>query len=322
MNYFGEIRKPCKYSLDWFEKNYFVDFTRNILVYKSGGSIVRRLIILSLCLFEENPDFNHTIFDFKRYCYQKPSKQQWLDYCLSQKEFRGLPLTEIHQLWLKSNYLDFLTFISSESHAEYLEAFLDEIKALNQQEKDYLLFFFYKNIDYILDKTPPNPKKAKKEKIFEPDLSDDEISSLNLISITEVVSPSGTSTTEQLLVLMANNHENNNYHQSIDDLDEKYDDIPPNLVELESLNSILNDDSLDDIDIDSIEVNTDDLEAYDDADLEFLNHNNIKWRTNQKNTNEYDTDDLDVPEPDEIDWNASELELEDFDLGDYDCNDV
>lgn len=267
MNYFGEIRKPCKYSLDWFEKNYFVDFTRNILVYKSGGSIVRRLIILSLCLFEENPDFNHTIFDFKRYCYQKPSKQQWLDYCLSQKEFRDLPLTEIHQLWLKSNYLDFLTFISSESHAEYLEACLDEIKALNQQEKDYLLFFFYKNIDYILDKTHPNPKKAKKEKIFEPDIPDDEIYPFNFIRQEREVETANL--IRQRLTLLREMNKNK------DDIVEKEDNVPTNIIPSE----LFEDDNVDcdDLDIPShcsndTNLDGDGLDAFDlqDHDLDEL----------------------------------------------------
>ena len=290
MNYFGEIRKPCKYSLDWFEKNYFVDFTRNILVYKSGGSIVRRLIILSLCLFEENPDFNHTIFDFKRYCYQKPSKQQWLDYCLSQKEFRGLPLTEIHQLWLKSNYLDFLTFISSESHAEYLEAFLDEIKALNQQEKDYLLFFFYKNIDYILDKTPPNPKKAKKEKIFEPDIPDDEIYPFNFIRQEREVETANL--IRQGLTLLRQMNKNK------DDIVEKEDNVPTNIIPSE----LFEDDNVDcdnleipshyfnDINLDGDELDAFDLQDHDLDELDFYDLDEPDFDDYTENNNTLSTE--------------------------------
>lgn len=290
MNYFGEIRKPCKYSLDWFEKNYFVDFTRNILVYKSGGSIVRRLIILSLCLFEENPDFNHTIFDFKRYCYQKPSKQQWLDYCLSQKEFRDLPLTEIHQLWLKSNYLDFLTFISSESHAEYLEAFLDEIKALNQQEKDYLLFFFYKNIDYILDKTPPNPKKAKKEKIFEPDIPDDEIYPFNFIRQEREVETANL--IRQGLTLLRQMNKNK------DDTVEKEDDVPANIIPSE----LFEDDNVDcdnleipshyfnDINLDGDELDAFDLQDHDLDELDFYDLDEPDFDDYTENNNTLSTE--------------------------------
>lgn len=290
MNYFGEIRKPCKYSLDWFEKNYFVDFTRNILVYKSGGSIVRRLIILSLCLFEENPDFNHTIFDFKRYCYQKPSKQQWLNYCLSQKEFRDLPLTEIHQLWLKSNYLDFLTFISSESHAEYLEAFLDEIKALNQQEKDYLLFFFYKNIDYILDKTPPNPKKAKKEKIFEPDIPDDEIYPFNFIRQEREVETANL--IRQGLTLLRQMNKNK------DDIVEKEDNVPTNIIPSE----LFEDDNVDcdnleipshyfnDINLDGDELDAFDLQDHDLDELDFYDLDEPDFDDYTENNNTLSTE--------------------------------